>query len=145
MYGLTSTENAGRLTSQIKNVFRQTGCSPLPLPHPPEIIADLVSVKCRQPATHKTFLFFMVTVRFGVYVDLHASSGLRSRGRFYHRHYYISNSCTPYLSIFNLSFGRYVSKQIFTPESGTRKWMRQTQIILVQKFQGNRPLSRTLL
>jgi len=53
---------------------------------PPEIIADRVSVKYRQSATHKIFLFFMVTVRFGFYVDLHASSGLRSRGSLYHCH-----------------------------------------------------------
>ena len=51
---------------------------------PPEILADLVSVKCRRSATHKIFLLFMVTVRFGVYVDLHVSSGLRSRGSLYH-------------------------------------------------------------
>lgn len=51
---------------------------------PPEIIADIASVKCRPSATHKVFLLFMVTVRFGVCVDLHASIGLRSRGILYH-------------------------------------------------------------
>jgi hypothetical protein len=51
---------------------------------PPEIIADLASVKCRRSATHKVFLLCMVTVRFGFYVDLHASIGLRSRGSLCH-------------------------------------------------------------
>jgi len=65
--------------------FKLKTCSGRP-DAPPETIADLVSVKCRQSATHKIFLFFVVKVRFGVFVDLRASSGLRSRGSLYHCH-----------------------------------------------------------
>lgn len=102
---VTSTENAGRFTSQIKNLFRQIGCAS-------EVIADIVSVsvKCRRSATHEVFLLFMVAVRFGVYVGLHVSIVLRNRGSLYHFRcmYYISNSCMYAVLKYIQYFGRQI-------------------------------------